>query len=90
MDFFMPQNNHAFVFDDCENPKIINSAQLVCDLRSGEIIPCVISGIEVNNPYPGLSTYYLESDYIEDNDKFSSTFGNFFCMIIESMSDNTI
>ena len=90
MKLFMPQNNHAFVLNDRESPKLINSAQPVYDVRDGSIIPCVISGIEHNNPYQGLATYYLESDYIEDNDKFSSTFGNFFCIIIQDMSDGTI
>ena len=82
---FMPQNNHCFILNDDEAPKIINSAQPIFDVRDGEITPCVISGIELNNPYPGLATYYLKSDYIEDNDKFSSTYGEFSCLIIESM-----
>ena len=84
-EIFMPQNNHIFVFDDKEAQKIINSAQPVIDTRDGSITPCIISGIELNEPFEGLATYYLKSDYLEDNDKKSSTFGWFFAIIIENM-----
>lgn len=84
-EIFMPKNNHVFVLDDEEAPKIIRSAQPVIDVRDGSITPCIISGIELNEPFEGLATYYLKSDYVEDNDKKSSTFGYFFAIIIENM-----
>lgn len=82
---FMPANNFIFILDDEDAPKIINSAQPIYDLRDGSIIPCTIAGIEINDPFEGLSTYYLKSDYLEDNVNISSKFGKFFIIIIEPM-----